>query len=68
MGRTEALYHLIKGKAAALDTGSVTLKDIHSKIISIPLTNNGDFGKKLEEKLKERKEQKDYQRFNFRIE
>lgn len=59
MGRTGALHHLIRRKAAAQDTGLVTLKDIHSKIISLPLTNDGVFGKKLEEKLKERKEQKD---------
>lgn len=34
MGRTGALHHLISRKAAARDTGLVTLKDIHSKIKS----------------------------------
>lgn len=50
---------MIKREAAAQDTGLVTLKGIHSKIISLLLTNDGVFGKKLEGKLKERKEQKD---------
>ena len=35
------------------------MKDVHSKIICLPLSDDGVFGKKLEEKLKERKEQKD---------
>ncbi|XP_078318693.1 uncharacterized protein LOC144620787 [Crassostrea virginica] len=59
MGRTGAFHHLIRRKTAAQDTGLYTLKDVHSKIICLPLSDDGVFGKKLEEKLKERKEQKD---------
>ncbi|XP_062621452.1 uncharacterized protein LOC134283032 [Saccostrea cucullata] len=59
MGRAGAFHHLIRRKTAAQDSGLYTLKDIHSKIICLPLSEDGVFGKKLEEKLKERKEQKD---------
>lgn len=59
MGRTGDLHHLIRRKAAVQDTGLITLKDIHCKIISLPLTKEVVFGEKLEEKLKECREEKD---------
>ena len=59
MRKTGAFHHLIRRKTAAQDTGLYTLKDVHNKIICLPLSDDGVFGQKLEEKLKERKEQKD---------
>ena len=53
---TGAFHHLIGRKAAAKDSGLITLKDILNKLVYLPLTA---FEKTLEEKLKERKEQKD---------
>lgn len=55
MGKTGALYQLIKMEAEAQDTGLVTLKGIHSKIIRLLLTNDGDFSKKLENSSKNTK-------------
>ena len=58
MGRTGAIQHLTRRKIAAQVTGLNTFKDVHSKIICLPLSDGGIFGKNVEGKLKERKEQK----------
>ena len=59
LGRTGAFHHLIKRKVTAHDSGLITLRVIQNKIVCLTLTADGVFGKKLEEKLKERKKQKD---------
>ena len=68
MRRAGAFHHLIRRKTAAQDTGLYTLKDVHSKIIFcyLPLSDVGVFGKKLEEKLKERTK-RFFQRLNSRM-
>lgn len=58
-GRTGAYHQMIRRKAAITDTGLNTLKDVQSKVLHLPLTHDGVFGKGLESVLKHRKEQKD---------
>ena len=58
-GRTGAYQHMIRRKAAIADTGLSTLKDVQSKVLILPLSHEGVFGKGLENVLKHRKEQKD---------
>ena len=61
LGRTGAFLYWIRRKAAKQDSVLNTLKDNQIKIVCLHvlLTTDEVFGKKLEEKLKERKEQKD---------
>ena len=59
MGRSGAFFHIIRRKAAISDTGLNTLKDVQSKVLFLPLSGDGVFGKGLEDRLKHRKEQKD---------
>ena len=59
VGRTGAFHHIIRRKAAVSDTGLNNLKDVQAKVIYLPLTADGVFGKGLEENLKKRKEQKE---------
>ena len=59
VGRSGAFHHVVRRKAAFSDTGLDTLKDINVKVLDLPLTGVGVFGKGLEDKLKDRKEKKD---------
>ena len=59
VGRSGAFHHLIRRKAAAADSGLSNLKDVQAKVLYLPLSSDGVFGKGLEEKLEKRKEQKD---------
>ena len=59
VGRTGAFHHIIRRKAAVSDTGLNNLKDVQAKVLYLPLTGDGVFGKGLEENLKKRKEQKE---------
>ena len=59
VGRSGAFFHIICRKAAISDTGLNTLKDVQSKVLFLPLSGDGVFGKGLEDRLKHRKEQKD---------
>ena len=59
LGRTGAFHHLVRRKAAASDSGLGNLKDIQAKVLYLPLSPEGVFGKGLEEKLEKRKEQKE---------
>ena len=59
IGRTGAFHHVVRRKAAVSDTGLNAVKDIQSKIQGLPLTGEGVFGPGLEEKLKQRKDQKE---------
>ncbi|VDI32325.1 Hypothetical predicted protein [Mytilus galloprovincialis] len=47
------------GKAAATESGLNNLKDIQAKVLYLPLSNEGVFGKGLEDKLEKRKEQRE---------
>ena len=58
-GRSGAFHHMIRRKAAVSDSGLDTLKDIHSKVMFLPLIGDGMFGSGLQDKLKCRKEQKE---------
>ena len=53
VGRAGAFHHIIPRKAA--DTGLNNLKDVQAKVLYLPLTGDGVFGKGLEENLKKRK-------------
>ena len=59
VGRLGAFHHIIRREAAASDTGLNNLRDIQAKVLYLPLTGDGVFGKGLEANLKKRKEQKD---------
>lgn len=59
IGRAGAFHHMIRRKASESDSGLNTLKDIQAKVLYLPLSHEGVFGKGLEDKLKARKEQKD---------
>lgn len=58
-GRAGAFGHMIRRKAAASDSGLNTLGDLQSKVLYLPLTSEGVFGKGLEDKLEKRKEQRE---------
>ena len=58
IGRSGAYHHIIRHEAVVADTGLDTLKDIHVKVLDLPL-RQGVFGQGLEDKLKDRKEKKD---------
>ena len=58
-GRTGALFHLVRRKAAAQDSGLVNLADMRAKCQYLPLSGDGVFGKNLETCLEKRKEQKE---------
>ncbi|CAC5408397.1 unnamed protein product [Mytilus coruscus] len=57
VGRTGAFNHMIRRKAAATESGLNNLKDIQAKVLYLPLSNEGVFGKGLEDKFEKRKEQ-----------
>ena len=60
-GCTGAFFHLVRRKAAAQDSGLVTLNEIKDKTQYLPLTGEGVFGEALNnclEKCKEQKEQR----------
>ncbi|XP_063396797.1 uncharacterized protein LOC134681215 [Mytilus trossulus] len=59
VGRTGAFNHMIRRKAAATESGLNNLKDIQTKVLYLPLSNEGVFGKGLEDKLEKRKEQRE---------
>lgn len=59
VGRSGAFHHIIRRKAAASDSGLNSLKDVQAKVLYLPLTGDGVFGKGLEDSLKKRKEQKE---------
>ncbi|CAG2257755.1 unnamed protein product [Mytilus edulis] len=59
VGRTGAFNHMIRRKAAATESGLNNLKDIQAKVLYLPLSNEGVFGKGLEDKLEKRKEQRE---------
>ncbi|VDI31977.1 Hypothetical predicted protein [Mytilus galloprovincialis] len=50
---------MIRRKAAATESGLNNLKDIQAKVLYLPLSNEGVFGKGLEDKLEKRKEQRE---------
>lgn len=58
-GRTGAMCHLIRRKAATQDCGLANINDINIKSQYLPLTDDGLFGSGLEKCLEKRKEQKD---------
>jgi len=58
-GRSGAFHHLSRRKAAVSDTGLNTLKDVHTKVMYLPLSAEGVFGTGLQTSLKNRKDQKD---------
>ena len=60
LGRPGAIHHLIRRKKAAQNSGLITLKDIQNKIVCLPLTTDGVFGKELEVKLKKKREEKSH--------
>ena len=45
LGRTGAFHHLIGRKATAQDSDLITLKDIHNKIVCLPLYGRRSFWK-----------------------
>ena len=55
VGRAGAFHHIVRRKASASDT----VKDVNTKIHCLSLSDEGRFGKGLEEKLKQRKDQKE---------
>ena len=57
-GRTGAFHHMVRRKAACADSGLSGL-DVQSKVLCLPLSGDGVFGKGLQDQLKQRKEQKD---------
>ncbi|CAC5379703.1 unnamed protein product [Mytilus coruscus] len=59
VGRTGAFNHIIHRKAVATESGLNNLKDIQAKVLYLPLSNEGVFGKGLEDKLEKRKEQRE---------
>ena len=48
VGRSGAFHHIARRKAAASDTGLNNLKDVQAKVLYLPLTGDGVFGKGLE--------------------
>ena len=52
VGSAGAFHHIIRRKAAVSDTGLNNLKDVQAKVLYLPLTGDGVFGKGLEENLK----------------
>ena len=59
VGRAGAFHHIVRRKAAASDTGLSSVKDVNTIIHCLPLSDEGVFGKGLEEKLKQRKDHKE---------
>lgn len=49
-------HDLIRRKTGVQDTGLHLMKDAHSKVIRLPLSDDGSFSKKFEEKIKEQKD------------
>ena len=58
-GRSGAFHHLIRRKAAAADTGLDDVREVQARVMPLPLSASGVFGKGLDEQLKCIKEQKD---------
>ena len=59
VGRAGAFHHIVRRKAAVADSGLSSVKDMQNKVLSLPLSGEGVCGKGLEEKLKQRKEQRE---------
>ena len=59
VGRAGAFHHIVRRKAAASDTGLNNLRDVQAKVLYLPLSGEGVFGKGLEGNLRKRKEQKE---------
>ena len=59
VGRAGAFHHIVRRKAAASDTGLNNLRDVQAKVLYLPLSGEGVFGKGLEGNLQKRKEQKE---------
>ena len=59
MGRAGAFNHIIRRKAAISDSGLSSVKDAQNNVASLPLSGDGICGKGLEDKLKQRKEQRE---------
>ena len=59
MGRAGAFHHIIRRKAANSVSGLSSVKDVQNKVASLPLSCDGVCGKGLEDKLKQRKEQRE---------
>lgn len=56
LGRTGAYDHFIRRKAAIMDMGVDSIKDVAKHADLLPLTGDGVLGKDFETKLKDRKE------------
>jgi len=48
-GRSGAFHHLIRRKAAAADTGLDDVREVQAKVMPLPLSASGVFGKGLDE-------------------
>ena len=48
VGRGGAFHHIVRRKAAVSDTGLNNLRDVQAKVLYLPLTGEGVFGKGLE--------------------
>ncbi|CAC5402216.1 unnamed protein product [Mytilus coruscus] len=59
MGRAGAFHHMIRRKCAATDAGINNLNDIQTKVLYLPLFDDGVFGQGLEKQLEKRKEQRE---------
>ena len=59
VGHAGAFHHIVRRKAAASDTGLNYLRDVQAKVLYLPLSGEGVFGKGLEGNLQKRKEQKE---------
>ena len=56
VAKSGAYHHVSRRKSAVYDTGLDEYKDYASAVMSLPLTNEGVFGKQFDEKLKARQE------------
>lgn len=56
IGRAGAFHHLIRRKAAMVDTGLDTISDLTDKVLSMKLSSEGVLGKNFEETLQKRSE------------
>ncbi|KAH3753733.1 hypothetical protein DPMN_188376 [Dreissena polymorpha] len=56
LGRTGAIHHLVRRKAAIADCGLNDFREVRNQIWNLPLTHEGIGGSGLEQKLKERVE------------
>jgi len=56
LGRTGAIHHLVRRKAAMADCGLNDSREVRNQIWNLPLSHDGICGSGLEQKLKERVE------------